>query len=270
MKLITAIPESILLDREFFPLFTMDNLYEFIVKMSDENYFKLWPLIEENYSKVKKWSHFFVTAILYKSIKLKIQDFKLIDNLLNSLDASHMKNIVWKYLEQLNVILPISLADQIKKFPNPAAALKIMPNLDTIPVDVLSQGLLTSNDFDVYNRVFESNVLLNHPIENVFNQPEFWVHFTSVISSSEKKCPSEFLNFLATMFTSCNDREKFNVIFNHMILDNYPINKNGNVFLISFFNKFNFEYKSVYFNNNLNLILEIMAKNVLPLPIFGN
>ncbi|KAK8847083.1 hypothetical protein M9Y10_019661 [Tritrichomonas musculus] len=266
LGLISKLPETILTDKKFFVMFSMDNLSALILKMSDETFRKILPLIEETFSETKELSKDLVTAILYKCIKLNI-NFKLIDNLVNSLTVAHMKPAVWKYLANLNVILSDHLASQIKTFPNPAAALKIMPDMEKIPPDVFAQGLVANQDFDVYKRSLITELVFYHPNE-VYSNLQFWTHLKIVISEYKERCPPEFINNLAEIFKNFNDSQKFNEIFTEMIFVNFPSTNNGNYFLDDFSSKFDFEYKNIYNRNAVSLIQRIISHKLIPLPSF--
>ncbi|OHT10043.1 hypothetical protein TRFO_20849 [Tritrichomonas foetus] len=255
--LFRSLPEELNSNVLFLSLLSNDELLITIKNLKDEFFTNNLKTLEE--SCIKRKSAELNLELINRCISLN-GNLTNIQKILEPLKANDLTSEIWAFLKTFDFRLPDHIASEIKEFPDPTFALKIMPKASQIPEAILSQALMETSDFHVYEYVL-SNELVNPTLATV----EFWIHLISVFPENEQIQRKTFSQF-AQCFQA-NIRDNISDILDSIILADFPPKQQALLFLSRLMTSFSGDYFSSYASEeNTKKILSHLT--TAPLPLF--
>lgn len=268
---ITLLSEDVLIKTTHFENFSQENLSVIIPKLTEKTFLKVLHLIHETFSEEKTFITPLVSSLFDKCIEFDIK-FKILQDffptILDSLDHSIIKPSYWNYFDKNDIILPQKVTEKIVDFPDPKTALKVIQNIQKVPIEILAEGLLQTDDIEIFERLVQYSFYGKE--NSTFSEEKFWLHLFSVISSSKEKYSNSLMNKIVDIFEKFVDENNFFIYVESMIFENYPTTNNGNYFLFDLYSRLSYEYKENFNENKEVLLTKIRERKKFPLPSFWN
>ncbi|KAK8844404.1 hypothetical protein M9Y10_024262 [Tritrichomonas musculus] len=255
-----VLPESIFTEDNLLLNLSPNSISIIIQNISEQTFRKIQQTIEIYIEERNDLTNSFSNSILNKCVECDIL-IKNIDKLISKLIPGDLKPNIWKYIDKNNILLSKKLALSIKDFPNSLVALKLAPQPEKLPQKVLEEGLLTSPDISIYDRVLASD-----QIEcEVFKTSQFWYHIQSIVSDNFDSISHETIDRFIFYFQKFIKPNIFSDFFTDMVFHHYPPNQKESSFLVYLFKKLPSRYQDAYFyKRNIPLARAIEQQKSLP------
>ncbi|KAK8843764.1 hypothetical protein M9Y10_024834 [Tritrichomonas musculus] len=260
-QFLKAIPEIALTNQVFFQNVPQEFLSILLSKSTKSTFQKVIPFFHNLF--ILFWAQPIATSILHKSEEFDYDiksDSKLFSFVLDSLQPTMMNPLIWHYFEKYHIKLPKKVANKITEFSNPVAALKVMPDINKIPVNIVIQALLDTNDLLLFELVTEYD--FSNINGDQLSQKKFWTHLLSVVSSSERKYSESLMKLFVNAFDKYVDKNKSYEIIEAMFFNDLHMTENGKYFLISFVD--GLKNKDLFQKNVKTFFQKIVECKVLP------
>ena len=238
--LITVLPESALTNNFLFTKLSPDDLAEIIPNLSEDTFKNVFPRFEEIIIKNKNINSHFSLSFLKKCCDLNMT-LGPIGKILDSLSASDLTPQIWDYLKKYDFTLPEKIANEIKEFPDPIFAFKIMPKRENLPQEVLTRALMETTNVHTYEIAFR-NANIVCP---VLSTPEFWLHILSVYSNSNERSDRFMIPF-SRYFQNSVKEENVNEILDKIIFAHSPPQAKDCSFAFLLIYRLSNQYKQIY------------------------